>query len=598
MKQMDNQSSKSGFTLILVLIMSLALMVLSLALLQSVDFIRAENMTRYYSKLAEDAAEAGTAYAKSCASDNFRQQSWTAPLTPDKTCASNPAGTSPYVLNNASVQTTFSVGNLEAANDNSIIVVAEGTTEVKAGGSSTIVKAYKQTIKRKVVWDPNLASEQSSSGTTRTCGILGGNVYCWGTNAYGQLGNNTTVESARPVKLYRDPSVLGSRKAVSIVSGSFFNCIITNDNRVYCWGKNESWQLAKTGADSAVPVQIPGLGTEYGKTVKQLGTSARTACALITNGDVYCWGANDKGQVGAGIAMTTTRVATPTRIAGPLATTKVKFLSSNGPFSDTICAITDTAASLAYCWGGNSQGQLGIGSITTKKYNTPQAVATASTPLAGKKVISIQTDGYDEPAEAPGLPGDTVNLSEAHTCAVAYTTTVIDAKVYCWGSNLKGGVGNGGTVGNGSTKFPDWIYSTPQTVVNSTGSALSGKTVTNLATGDGGSCVTAYVTSIGDASQRAYCWGPSYALGNTNTSRSLTPTQVGDPDPANTLFKINKVDNLIGGGQRMCARVKQIAYCWGANSKGQIGTGSNLPPNILVPTEPIFLRPVSNEFIY
>ncbi len=587
---MLNDSKQNGFALVVVLIMSTALIVLALSLLQTVDIVRTNNMSRYYAKLAEDASEAGTAYAKGCIEANGRTQSWTGTLAPDKTCAGTAGTTSQYVLNTSTVQTTFTVGNLEQANANSVIIAATGISQVKIKGTATVIKTYTQTTKRKIVWDPDLTSQQSSSGTTRTCGILGGNVYCWGTNTYGQLGNNTQTDSPTPVKLYRDPTVLGTKKILNIVSGSYFNCVIASDNAVYCWGKNESYQLGNTGSDSMVPILVPGLA---GKVVTGLGASSSSVCALITNGDVYCWGANQKGQLGAGLG--TSKVAVPTLVAGPslsassgsiLAGKSIIKITNNGTFNDSFCAIDSTYK--AYCWGANAQGELGIGT-TGGNSNTPKAVITTSA-LSGKKIIDIQSDGNDVLSDV-GTTGD-LAYGDSHTCVVAYTTTPNDAKAYCWGSNRIGNLGNNGVIGKASNTFPAWIYNTPQ-AVDTTG-VLSGKTITSVATGDAGSCVTAYPTGGSANEQRAYCWGPNYAVGNGGP-RSSVPVQV---DDGNGIFLNNKIDNLVGGADRFCARAIQTAYCWGANAKGQIGTGLTTPSTVRQPAEALFLRPLNNEFIY
>jgi len=87
-------------------------------------------------------------------------------------------------------------------------------------------------------------------------------------------------------------------------------------------------------------------------------------------------------------------------------------------------------------------GEIGTGA-TTSSYLVPTAVNTgASSALNGKKVISIQGDGT--PADDVGDSGANID-GDAHTCALAYTTTVADAKPYCWGSNRLGQLGNNGT---------------------------------------------------------------------------------------------------------------------------------------------------------
>lgn len=594
-----------GFAMPVVVIVSSALLVLAAALLQTVMSLQTFVNNQYYNKLAEEAAEAGVAYATACLENNFRRQTWGSnayggtarpDLTQNTGCDGTTISTtnSVVVASDNRIKSEFVVSNLDFNIENGVQIAASGSVSVKLTGTSTVARTYASVIKKTITWDPNLESEQSSSGIYRTCSILSGSVYCWGNNAYGQLGNNTYGDSLTPVKVYREGSVLGNKTVLKLSAGAYFNCLIASDNQVYCWGRNNQGQL---GTGSLTPTTSPKPllvgGALAGKTVTSLGVTSQSVCATTDIGDLYCWGDNAYGQLGDN---TTTDRSTPTLVAGPskaagysnpLAGKAVTGLSVSGAFNEHMCVISEEKA---YCWGKNYNGEVGVGTRIgsgASTYSVPQYVSGGD--MSGKKVIEIAGEGtsWDD----RGLPGS-IAAGHAHTCALAYTTVVTDAKVYCWGSNLDGqlGMGNSSVWGTSSNSFAAWVYTTPQAVISSSGTLLYGKTITDIGVNAIGACAI--------ADSRAYCWGGSQTLGNGSFTRSRLPVQVNDDSSggSNGIFLNNTVDNLIGGAYRFCARVFNKSYCWGANSVGQIGDGTTNERRR--PTEALFLRPQNNHYIF
>lgn len=597
------KNTSDGFAIPTIIVTATALLIVSLALLQSVSSVRSASLDQYYTKIAEEAAEAGGIYATSCLERNNRQQTWgptdylgaTRPvLTQDTACDGSDyqPGTSVLVANDDRIKTEFSVGNLEyvssnATQVNSVQIVSRGYAKIKFGSSGLTTKTYEVTIKKTISWAANLNAEKSASGTLRTCGVLSASVYCWGSNSSGQLGNGTTTDSTIPVKVQRltYPGGIGSYKVLSMVAGDSTNCMIIETNEVYCWGENGAGQMGRGNTtDSSTPIRVQGLLA--GKTISKLGAGGDVFCAITSapvNGDLYCWGKNTNGQIGIG--NTTSPQSSPVLVAGPsktsgggaIGTKVVTGINPSGAFNDNICAIaytTTPADAKAYCWGLNTYGQLGDNSVTQR--TSPVAVNTTNgtSDLYNKTVVAISSEGN-------------VSNTSTHTCAVAYTSVITDAKAYCWGSNVDGQIGNNGA----KTPSSSWPR-VPKAV--STSGVLSGKTVTEVAVNNPGSCVIAYPTAGSIEDSRAYCWGSTISRGDGVNADSVVPVAVTSVPAAN--FASNKIYSIVGGANRICALANNKSYCWGSNGVGQIGDGTTVQRK--QPTEALFLRPKNNEYLY
>jgi alpha-tubulin suppressor-like RCC1 family protein len=117
-----------------------------------------------------------------------------------------------------------------------------------------------------------------------------GAAKCWGNNSWGELGDNTANGSARPVGVH------GLAKGVKQISAGYTStCAVTGKGAAKCWGSNLYGQL---GDDSTTttrkPVDVYGLGSH----IKSVKAGGYHACALTTAGGVLCWGMNDEGQLG------------------------------------------------------------------------------------------------------------------------------------------------------------------------------------------------------------------------------------------------------------------------------------------------------------
>lgn len=174
-----------------------------------------------------------------------------------------------------------------------------------------------------------------SVGGTFACAIAqGGGVWCWGTNADGQLGNGTTATSLTPVQ------VTGlSAGVISVSCAVEHACALTASGAVECWGLGDHDQNGNgVTASSAVPVSVTGLTS--GATA--ISTNDAASCAITSVGAVQCWGYNGNGQLGDG---TGTDSAVPVQVQG--LTSGVTAISMGYGFA---CAVT--ASGGVWCWGG------------------------------------------------------------------------------------------------------------------------------------------------------------------------------------------------------------------------------------------------------
>jgi alpha-tubulin suppressor-like RCC1 family protein len=237
-----------------------------------------------------------------------------------------------------------------------------------------------------VTADANAQFKDITAGSDHTCGItLANEVRCWGTNASRQLGNPTigTGNFAIGQRVqFADGTPL--RDVRAITAGSQHTCALTNAGRVWCWGSNARGQLGidSTTASSTTPALVGrfesiviGFGFAPGgldertfiplENVTQIEAGQRHTCAVLADGTARCWGDNTAGQLGNG---TTVQANKPVTVAG---LTNV-FRISGGLLHT--CATFGNAATQAACWGFNSAGQLGDGTQTNS--SLPRTVAT------------------------------------------------------------------------------------------------------------------------------------------------------------------------------------------------------------------------------
>jgi alpha-tubulin suppressor-like RCC1 family protein len=140
-----------------------------------------------------------------------------------------------------------------------------------------------------------------SAGAGHTCALtIGGGVFCWGVNYSKQRDDGAYETTNSPV------AVEGLSSGVTAISTSYAHtCAVTSDYGLFCWGHNGRGQLGDgTGSSSNRPVAVQGLSSG----VMAIDAGYVHTCAVMTSGNVHCWGANDSGQLGDGTAWSITPV--------------------------------------------------------------------------------------------------------------------------------------------------------------------------------------------------------------------------------------------------------------------------------------------------
>jgi alpha-tubulin suppressor-like RCC1 family protein len=235
-----------------------------------------------------------------------------------------------------------------------------------------------------------------SAGTAYTCGItVSHQAFCWGGNStYGTLGDGTTVDvRLKPV------AVAGGLHFRQVAAGNSHTCAVTLDDKAYCWGSNSFGPLGDgTEETRLVPVPVHG-----GLKFRQLDTGLGHTCGVTLTNSAWCWGNNSSGELGRGPPQDESH--TPVRVLGGL-----QFRRVIAGFTHTCGETTDNKG---YCWGSNLFGESGDGTNNNQRL-TPVAV------VGGLQFDRIGAGGRD------------------HTCGLT-----LDHKAYCWGSNDSGQLGIG-----------------------------------------------------------------------------------------------------------------------------------------------------------
>jgi alpha-tubulin suppressor-like RCC1 family protein len=197
-----------------------------------------------------------------------------------------------------------------------------------------------------------------SAGVGHSCGVTTSDeVFCWGSNRYGQIGDG---DGATPDRL-RPARVAGSRRFRQVEVGLWHSCAVTLAGRAFCWGRNDNAQLGD-GSDTGrfSPRAVAG-----GLLFDRVTAGNTHTCGEGQDERTYCWGSAAFGQLGMGPSVSISRVPAPVRGGHTFA--QVAAGSAN------TCA--RTAAGVGFCWGNNGNGAVGTGSETTTTYFVPARVA-------------------------------------------------------------------------------------------------------------------------------------------------------------------------------------------------------------------------------
>lgn len=402
-----------------------------------------------------------------------------------------------------------------------------------------------------------------AAGGNDACALRGpGEVVCWGDDSFGDLGDgpSATKQSCRSQFSSAEPcstspiTVAGITDATAIAvgessaPGQHQTCALLSGGQIDCWGFNRTGLLGNGSPIGPETCRTPTSEDEPCSTipVRVKGISDATAiatgefitCALLVGGEVKCWGENSLGSLGVG---------SPDGLS----------TCSNVPCSATpvtVSGITDAVAISAGCavlrggtvdcWGDNSAGGLGTGELSG-----PQMCGRAGEPGTPCSRAPVQVTGIDDAIAVASGGGQ--------TCALLST-----GGIDCWGYN------GGGQLGAGSSSGPETCTSN-QACSTKPVRVTGIEDATAISAGGGFTCALR-------AGGTVDCWGNNVAgqLGDGTTTPRSTPRQV----PG-----IVGATAIAAGDTSVCARLSDGSVdCWGDNTAGELGDGETTDSSVPV----------------
>jgi len=459
-------------------VLGLAISTVSLTALQSVAQNSSTLNGQNYNSVAREAAQAGVNAAGTCIKKDGQANWNTNPLKPGTDCTG--AGTATTITDNTAYSSTYSVAAVDQINSGSTLaaikITSTGTVSVKGPGgitANTITQTVRTIVKTTTATGGTVSKNvtQISTGPSTTCAVTGdeGKAYCWGSNANGQLGAGKNVyndKQSSPIAVSVNPSAqaalaghsycasyvfgicrstvtdleptpaqpasaLAGKFVTKISVGTTHTCVVAKDTgdatgasrRAYCWGKNDSGQLGnRTTTDSLTPVAVDTMATDYTPppvTPSPCGGWFQPSC---------------------------TPVAQPTQPKSAIGGKTIVDITAGSSFT---CALTSDG--IVSCWGDNSSGELGTNNTTDYSYPVSlyksDAYSVTTPAYCSGSIIFGNCVGTWVPASTTNYPptalwGKTLKtiaeVKDSRTMCVTDTSN----KVYCWGENESGQVGD------------------------------------------------------------------------------------------------------------------------------------------------------------
>lgn len=246
-----------------------------------------------------------------------------------------------------------------------------------------------------------------------------GSVYTWGLGSNGQLGNGSNISSSNPVDITSNFNLNQGEYVLQVEAGAYHNLLLTSERRLFAWGNNEKGAVGDgTTTNALLPVDITAQFVldpeEY---INRITAGANFSIAVTNTGRILTWGYNHVGQLATG---DTVDSLVPVDVTANFAL----------PVDDQIVlidageshAIVRTMYGNVFTWGAGNFGQLGTGA----------PIASSSTPL------NITANF--------GLP-PAVYINDIELGAKMSSANTADGRVFTWGYNLYGTIGNG-TIAN------------------------------------------------------------------------------------------------------------------------------------------------------
>ena len=358
-----------------------------------------------------------------------------------------------------------------------------------------------------------------------------GKVYKWGENDCGQLGNGTTTNSSNPICINDVESSPLSGKNIVDIYGSSTMIARDSDGKLYTWGWNRNGQLGNgTTENSSMPICISDIENSplSGKDIVDVHIYDYIIIAKDSNGKLYSWGYNNSGQLGNG---------TTENSSMPVCISDIEGSPLNGKnivkvYADYSTMIVKDSDGKLYSWGYNGYGQLGNG--TTTNSSMPVCISDIkNSPLKGKNIVDVHNYGYRIIAKDS------------------------NGKLYSWGENYYGQLGNGTTANS----------SMPICISDIENSPLREKNIVNI-------YWDANTIIAKDSNGKLYSWGRNNfgQLGNGTTENSSMPICISDME--NSPLNGKNIVDVYADYTMIAKDSNGKLYSWGDNDSGKLGNGT------------------------
>ncbi|MBL8740064.1 MAG: hypothetical protein JNK04_03185 [Myxococcales bacterium] len=317
--------------------------------------------------------------------------------------------------------------------------------------------------------------------------------------------------------------------------GRGHTCVVGSAGGVYCWGQNGSAELGVLGADGALPLRVPGIPSD----VVEVARGWYHTCARTSGGDLWCWGNNGFGQLGP-IDGPLFDIP-PTKVPG---IPKVELVRAQG---ERTCVIDAEGA--VWCFGRNHRGEISMPPDENRHDPTvvPGLAGSVDLAMGVNLTCGVRPEGAvtcvgenEGPQDVPLDDVVALQMDDYHYCAIRESK-----QVACWGSDAYGGLGNG---------EPAMDLTTPET--------LTIADVDNVAVGWRHTCilVAGVVSCVGHAAQGQ--------IGNGTIAHTTF-------DFGQALLPASALDITSNWGTICAAVGPRELHCWGSNTDGGIGDGSD-----------------------
>ncbi len=364
---------------------------------------------------------------------------------------------------------------------------------------------------------------QVATGDHHTCVLLStGSVQCWGSNYYGELGYGNSS--------YSTPASAGNVNiggtALQIATGHYHTCALLSTGNVRCWGQGAFGAL---GYGNTNDIRIPATAGDVnvGGSVIQIVTGQAHTCVLLGTGKMRCWGHGSGGVLGYGNTNTIGDDESPASVGDINVGGTITQISAG---SNITCALLSSGG--VRCWGG---GYTPYGLPGIISYNQ-SSLGYTSYELPGFNWNSDKIGDNETPSSVPlvNIGGTVIQIETGgdHTCAL-----LSSGNVRCWGYQYLGALGYGN---GGGAASPAWGWYT----IPNAGDVNVGGTVTQISTGAQHTCVL-----LSDGNFRCWGFGKNGRLGYgvmsftglTDCDFGVSGTQrycVGDDETPNTVGNV------------------------------------------------------------